>query len=77
MDYVRSISRIDLCEPPLSDVLWIKGKIQDKYLDENGEHCVDIETSAINQHDEEVMPGDATVVLPSRERKIWPLDRRL
>lgn len=61
----------------LSDVLWIKGKIKNKYLDENGEHCVDIETSATNQRGEEVMPGDATVVLPSRERRIWPLDRRL
>jgi acyl dehydratase len=60
-----------------SDVLWIRGTITNKYLDENGEHCVDIETSAINQRGEEVMPGDAIVVLPSKEKDIWPLNRRL
>ena len=54
-----------------------KGKVKNKYMDENGEPCVDIETSAKNQRGEEVMPGDATVVLPSREKRIWPLDRRL
>ena len=61
----------------LSDALWMKGKVKNKYIDEEGEHCVDIETSATNQRGEEVMPGDATVVLPSREKKTWPLDRRL
>jgi len=61
----------------LSDVLWFKGKVVNKFVDEQGEPCVDIDTSAINQRGEEVMPGNATVVLPSRDKKIWPLDRRL
>lgn len=61
----------------LSDVLWFKGKVVNKYVDEQGEPCVDIDTSAINQRGEEVMPGNATVVLPSRDKKTWPLDRRL
>jgi hypothetical protein len=61
----------------LSDVLWFKGKVVNKYVDEQGEPCVDIDTSAVNQRGEEVMPGNATVVLPSREKNIWPLDRRL
>jgi acyl dehydratase len=61
----------------LSEVLRIKGVIKNKYIDEDGEHCVDIETSATNQRGEEVMPGNATVVLPSKEKKMWPLDRRL
>jgi len=61
----------------LSDVLWFKGKVVNKYVDEQGEPCVDIDTSAVNQRGEEVMPGNATVVLPSREKKIWPLDKRL
>ncbi len=61
----------------LSDVLWIKGKVKNKYIDEEGEPCVDIETSAINQRGEDVMPGDATVILPSREKNLWPLDKRL
>jgi acyl dehydratase len=61
----------------LSDVLWFKGKVEKKYIDEDGEPCVDVSTSVSNQRGEEVMPGDATVVLPSREKKIWPLEKRL
>ena len=60
-----------------SDVVWLKGKVINKYLDENGEPCVDIETTTINQRNEEVMPGTGTVILPSREKKTFPLDKRL
>jgi hypothetical protein len=60
----------------LSEALWISGTVKNKYLDEDGEACVDIETSAINQRGEEIMPGDATVVLPSQEKKTRPLEGR-
>jgi acyl dehydratase len=60
-----------------SDVVWLKGRITKKYIDSEGEYCVDIETSAINQRGEDVMPGGATIALPSRENKIFPLDKRL
>lgn len=60
-----------------SDVVWIKGKVTKKYIDEDGEHCVDIETSAINQREEECMPGKSTIILTSREKGTYPLDRRL
>lgn len=46
-----------------------RGVIKKKYIDVEGKHCVDIETSAINQSGEEVMPGNAAVVLTSREKK--------
>jgi acyl dehydratase len=61
----------------LSDVLWLHGKVTKKYIDEAGEHCLDIETSTINQRQEEVMPGHSTVVLPSREKNTWPVAARL
>ena len=61
----------------LSDAVYLKGKVTGKHTDENGEHCVDIETSAINQRGENVMPGSSTVILPSRDKNMWPLDRRL
>ena len=61
----------------LSDVVWVKGKVVQKYVDGDGECCVDIETSACNQRGEEVMPGAATLALPSRERRTHPLDKRL
>ncbi|NIN52713.1 MAG: acyl dehydratase [Nitrososphaeria archaeon] len=61
----------------LSDVVWVRGKIIKKYIDEEGEHCVDIETNAINQRGENTMPGRGTVILPSREAGTWPLEKRL
>lgn len=61
----------------LSDVIWLKGKVTKKYIDEEGEYCVDIETWAENQRKENVMPGHSTVVLPSKEDNVWPVERRL
>jgi len=60
-----------------SDVVWVKGKVSKKYVDKDGEYCVDIETNAVNQRGEEVMPGWAIIALPSREKKMFPLDKRL
>jgi acyl dehydratase len=60
-----------------SDVVWCRGKVTKKYIDENREHCVDIETSTVNQRGENVAPGNSTVILPSRDKKIWPLVKRL
>jgi len=60
----------------ISDVIWFKGKVTKKYV-ADGDYCVDIETSAINQRGENVMPGNATVALPSREKGTSPLDSRL
>jgi hypothetical protein len=60
-----------------SDVVWLKGKVIKKYLDENGEHCVDIETSAVNQRGENTVPGRATVILPSRIDQVSPVARRV
>ncbi|MBI3744368.1 MAG: acyl dehydratase, partial [Chloroflexi bacterium] len=61
----------------LSDAVRFEGKVTKKYIDADGEPCVDIETTAINQRGENVMPGSGTVVLPSREKKYWPLVSRL
>jgi acyl dehydratase len=61
----------------LSDVIRFTGKVTRKYTDENGENCLDLETRVTNQRGEIVMPGNATVVLPSRETGISPLDHRL
>ncbi len=60
----------------LSDVIWLRGKITKKYIDEKGECCVDVKTTAINQRGEETMPGRSTVILPSKERASWPLGGR-
>jgi hypothetical protein len=50
-----------------------------KYVDEEGEHCVDIETHGMNQRDEDAMPGSATIALPSNSdpEEKWPVSKRL
>jgi acyl dehydratase len=60
-----------------SDVVWLKGSITRKYIDSDGDYCVDVDVRAVNQRQEEVMPGKAAISLPSREKKISPLDKRL
>jgi acyl dehydratase len=61
----------------LSDVVWLKGRVIKKYIDSDGDYCVEIERHAVNQRGEDVMPGFAIVALPSRGNKIMPLDTRL
>ena len=60
-----------------SDVVWLRGKITEKFVDDAGECCVKIETTTINQRGEEVMPGYAIVTLPSKVRGYSPLDKRV
>jgi acyl dehydratase len=61
----------------LSDVVWLRGKVIGKYIDENNEYCVDLEISGLNQREENTVPGKATVVLPSRETGSSPVTNRL
>lgn len=60
-----------------SDVIRFKGTITEKFIDDENECCVRVETSAMNQRGEEVMPGYAIVALPSRSHGTSPLDGRL
>jgi hypothetical protein len=48
------------------DVTWCKGKVTKKYI-ENGRCCVDINCWCENQRGEITMPGEGTVLLPSKE----------
>ena len=61
----------------MSDVIWFEGKVTDKYVDDQGEYCVDIETNSYNQRNQKVVPGKATVILPCREAGTWPVEKRL
>jgi acyl dehydratase len=60
-----------------SDVVWLRGAITEKFIDDDHECCVKIETTTTNQRGEEVMPGYAIVALPSKMHGYSPLDRRL
>jgi acyl dehydratase len=61
----------------ISDVLRVKSQITRKYIDEDGEHCVDIEQNVTNQRGDNVLPAKATVALPSREHGTWPVSIRV
>ena len=61
----------------LSDVVRLKGRVNKKYVDEDGDHCLEIERHAVNQRGEDVMPGYAIVVLPMRGNRTSALKGRL
>ncbi|MBA3030935.1 MAG: acyl dehydratase [Desulfobacteraceae bacterium] len=61
----------------LGDAAFIKGTVTKKYVDENGEHCVDVTINGINQRKEIIVKGHGTVILPSRDAKTWPLESRV
>lgn len=60
----------------LSDVIELGGVVDSKEIDTDGEHVVHVTTFARNQRGGDVMPGHATVALPSREREISPAGSR-
>ena len=61
----------------IADVTRVKSKVIKKYVDEDGEYCLDIEQHMINQRGDDVMPAQATVALPSREKGTWPVSIRV
>lgn len=60
----------------LSDVIRLTGTVTGRRIDDDGEHVVDIETAAVNQRGEVVMPGSAVVALPTRAESGSPAGRR-
>lgn len=50
----------------LSDVVRLSGRVVAKEVDAEGDHVVRLETWAMNQRGQNVMPGSAVVALPSR-----------
>ncbi|OHV63547.1 acyl dehydratase [Pseudofrankia sp. BMG5.36] len=60
----------------LSDVIELGGEVVGKEVSEDGESLVHVTTFARNQRGEDVMPGKATVGLPSRTSATTPAARR-
>jgi hypothetical protein len=50
----------------LSDVVRIGGRVDAKEVDAEGAHVVRLTTWARNQRGQDVMPGNAVIVLPTR-----------
>jgi hypothetical protein len=59
----------------LSDVVTLGGEVIAKSVTENGEHVVELSTFARNQRGADVMPGTATIALPTRGKQS-PVARR-
>jgi acyl dehydratase len=51
----------------LSDVVSLGGQVLEKLVLDSGEHAVKVATFARNQRGADVMPGTATIALPTRE----------
>lgn len=51
---------------PEGDVLYINGRVGEKFIDDQGRHCIEITQEARQQDDELSIQGTGTVVLPSR-----------
>jgi acyl dehydratase len=60
-----------------SDVVRLAGTVTARYVDGDGEHVVEVETTALNQRSEDVMPGRATLALPTRSVPESPAGRRI
>ena len=45
----------------------LRGEVVDKRVDADGEHVVEVSTSAVNQRGENTMPGNAVIALPTRD----------
>ena len=41
----------------VGDTTYYEGKVVKKYVDDDGDYCVDIKTSAVNQRGEDAAPG--------------------
>lgn len=60
-----------------SDVIRLGGRVVRKFVDDEGEYCVEVETEAVNQRGENVMPGSAVIALPSKTMPESPAARRV
>lgn len=60
----------------LSDVITLGGEVTGKSVSDDGEHVVELTTYARNQRGADVMPGTATVALPTRDGQPSPVSSR-
>ena len=51
----------------VGDTQWLRGTVTRRYLAEGGRPAVDVDLTMTNQRGEETTPGQATILLPSRE----------
>ncbi|MYE47703.1 MAG: hypothetical protein F4X25_13350 [Chloroflexi bacterium] len=60
----------------LGDAMTFQNTVTRKFVDEDGEHCIEVHGSVFNQRKEDVMPSRSVIALPSREEQTTPARRR-
>jgi acyl dehydratase len=60
----------------VGDVMRFRNVVARKFVDADGEHCIELDGATMNQRGENVMPARSIVALPSRAEASTPAGRR-
>ena len=60
----------------LGDAVTFRNRIARKFVDGDGERCIEVDGAALNQRGENVMPSRSVIALPSRAEPDTPARRR-
>ena len=60
----------------LGDAMTLRNTVTRTFVDDGGEHCIEVEGATVNQRGENVMPAWSVVALPSRDEERTPAQRR-
>ena len=60
----------------LGDAMTFRNQVVRKFIDDDGERCIEVDGATLNQRDENVMPSRSVIALPSREEDSTPAQRR-
>jgi hypothetical protein len=50
----------------IGDATWCTGVVSDKFVDESGAHCVELDLKGTNQRGDVTVVAKATVIAPTR-----------
>ena len=60
----------------IGDSMSFENSVTRKFIDDDGEHCIELEGATMNQRGENVMPSRTVVALPTRTEESTPAQRR-
>lgn len=60
----------------LGDAMTFHNQVMRKFVDDDGEHCIEVVGATMNQRDENVMPSRSIIALPSHDEDSTPAQRR-
>ena len=60
----------------LGDAMTFRNEIVRRFVDDDGEHGIEVAGATLNQRDENLMPSRSLIALPSRDEEATPARRR-